>query len=241
MKAIILAAGKGSRLKNLTSKNPKCLLKFKGKTLLNHIIDNFLKNKINDINVVVGYKANKIRIHLIKKIYNLKWNKTNILTSLLCCNKILKKKTSIISYADIYYTPNDIKILKNMKGDICILSNNNWKKLWNKRFKNPLSDLESFKIKKNKLIDIGRKVKSMKDIQGQYMGLIKINPNGWKKVLRHIKNYYNNEVNHLDITNFLKTFIKNKDNCVYVKKTNTEWYEIDNQKDYKIAKKYVKK
>ena len=48
-----------------------------------------------------------------------------------------------------------------MKGDICILSNNNWKKLWNKRFKNPLSDLESFKIKKNKLIDIGRKVKSM--------------------------------------------------------------------------------
>ena len=129
MKAIILAAGKGSRLKNLTSKNPKCLLKFKGKTLLDHIIDNFLKNKINNINVVVGYKANKIRDRLIKKIYNPKWNKTNILTSLLCCDKILKKKTSIISYADIYYTSNDIKILKNMKADICILSNNNWKKL----------------------------------------------------------------------------------------------------------------
>ena len=241
MKAIILAAGKGSRLKNLTSKNPKCLLKFKGKTLLDHIIDNFLKNKINDINVVVGYKANKIRVRLIKKIYNLKWNKTNILTSLLCCDKILKKKTSIISYADIYYTLNDIKILKNMKADICILSNNNWKKLWNRRFKNPLSDVESFKIKKNKLIDIGRKVKSMEDIQGQYMGLIKINPNGWKKILSHIKIFYKNEVDHLDITNFLKTFIKNKNNFVYVKKTNTEWYEIDNQKDYKIARKYVEK
>ena len=35
--------------------------------------------------------------------------------------------------------------------------------------------------------------------------------------------------------------IKNKNNFVYVKKTNTEWYEIDNQKDYKIARKYVEK
>ena len=50
-----------------------------------------------------------------------------------------------------------------------------------------------------------------------------------------------NEVDQLDITNFLKTFIKNKNNFVYVKKTNTEWYEIDNQKDYKIARKYVEK
>ena len=241
MKAIILAAGKGSRLKNLTSKKPKCLLVFKGKTLLENIIENFLQNNISDINVVVGYKASKIKIPIIKKIYNTNWNKSNILKSLLCCNKILKKTTSIISYADIYYTPNEIKILKKMKGDICILSNNNWKNYGKKRFKNPLSDLESFKIKKNKLIDIGRKVKNINDIDGQYMGIMKINPNGWKKILRHIKIYYNNEVNSLDITNFLKTFIKNKDSYVQVKKTNTEWYEIDNQKDYKIAKKYVEK
>ena len=241
MKAVILAAGKGSRLKSLTSKNPKCLLKFKGKTLLENIIENFLKNNIDEINVVVGYKANKIKYPNIEKIHNSNWNKSNILKSLLCCHKILKKKTAIISYADIYYTPNEIKNLKKMKGDICILSNNNWKKLWKKRFKNPLSDLESFKIKKNKLIDIGRKVDNINDIHGQYMGLMKINPNGWKKILRHIKAHYKNHINDLDITNFLKTFIKNKKNSVYVKKTNSEWYEIDNQKDYKIVRKYVKK
>ena len=148
MKAVILAAGKGSRLKSLTSSKPKCLLKFKGKTLLENIVENFLKNSIDEINVVVGYKANKIKNPNIEKIHNSNWNKSNILKSLLCCNKILKKTTTIISYADIYYTPNEIKILKKMKGDICILSNNNWKKLWKKRFKNPLSDLESFKIKK---------------------------------------------------------------------------------------------
>lgn len=241
MKAIILAAGRGSRLKNLTRVNPKCLLKFKGKTLLSNIIENFLKNNIKDINVVVGYKASKIKSVYINKIYNLDWFKTNILKSLLCCNKILRKKTSIVSYSDIYYSSNEIKILKKMRGDICILSNNNWKKLWKKRFKNPLLDLESFKVRENKLIDIGQRVKNINEINGQYMGLMKINPNGWKKILKHIKNFYNDDVNTLDITNFLRTFIKKKNNYVYVKKINSEWYEIDNLIDYKIAKKYVTK
>ena len=42
MKGIILAAGRGSRLKKLTNNKPKCLVKFKGQTLLDGIINNFL-------------------------------------------------------------------------------------------------------------------------------------------------------------------------------------------------------
>ena len=124
-----------------------------------------------------------------------------------------------------------------MKGDICLLSNNNWKKIWKQRFTNPLSDLETFKVKNNQLTSIGEKPLNTKDIQGQYMGLIKITPNGWKKMVKHIDIYYNNKINHLDITNFLSTFIKNKKNKVFVKKINSWWFEIDNQKDLMVAKK----
>ena len=46
--------------------------------------------------------------------------------------------------------------------------------------------------------------KNINEINGQYMGLMKINPNGWKKILKHIKNFYNDDVNTLDITNFLR-------------------------------------
>jgi len=43
---IILAAGRGSRLKKKTDEFPKCLVKFKGKTLLERVIENFNENKI---------------------------------------------------------------------------------------------------------------------------------------------------------------------------------------------------
>jgi len=238
---IILAAGRGSRLKKKTDEFPKCLVKFKGKTLLERVIENFNENKIKKIHVVTGYKRNKITLPNIKKIFNLKWNRSSIMTSLLCCNKILKKKNCIISYSDILYTKKDIEVLKKMKGDISLLSNNNWKKLWKQRFVDPLSDLETFKLKNNQLINIGEKPKSIKDIQGQYMGLMKITPNGWKKIVKHIDIYYKNKINHLDITNFLSTYVRNKKNKIFVKKVNTSWYEIDNQKDLIVAKKNFEK
>ena len=238
---IILAAGRGSRLKKKTEEFPKCLVKFKGCTLLARVIKNYTENNIKKIHVVTGYKRNKIILPNIKKIYNHKWNRSSIMTSLFCCNKILRIKNCIISYSDILYTKKDIEVLKKMKGDISLLSNNNWKKLWKQRFVDPLSDLETFKVKKGQLINIGEKPLSIKDIQGQYMGLIKITPNGWKKIIKHIKIYYDDKIDNLDITNFLSTFVKNKKNKIFVKKVNTSWYEIDNQKDLIVAKKNFEK
>ena len=240
-KGIILAAGRGSRLKKKTDVLPKCLVKFKGYTLLERVIQNFIENEINEINVVAGYKQNKITLPGIKKIYNHKWNKSSIMTSLFCCNKILKKNKCIISYSDIIYKKKIIDVLKKTRGDIVLLSNNNWKKLWSQRFINPLSDLETFKIKNNRLVNIGEKPKRINDIQGQYMGVLKITPNGWNKIIKHINLYYKNKIDNLDITKFLSTFVKNKKNKIFVKKISTSWYEIDNQKDLMVAKKNFEK
>ena len=237
MNGIILAAGRESRLKKMTDRKPKCMVEFRGRTLLEGVINNFLESDINNIYTVTGYKEKKIKSPLIKKIYNSMWKKSSIMRSLMCSNKILKKSTCIVSYSDIFYENKSIEVLKKMKGDICLLSNNNWKKIWKQRFTNPLSDLETFKVKNNQLTSIGEKPLNTKDIQGQYMGLIKITPNGWKKMVKHIDIYYNNKINHLDITNFLSTFIKNKKNKVFVKKINSWWFEIDNQKDLMVAKK----
>ncbi len=240
-RGIILAAGRGSRLKKKTEVLPKCLVKFKGKTLLERVVQNFTENKIYKIDVVVGYKQIKIKLPQINKIHNHKWSKSSIMTSLFCCNKILKKNNCIISYSDIIYKKKVIESLKKTKGDIVLLSNNNWKKLWSQRFINPLSDLETFKTKNNQLISIGEKPKSMKDIQGQYMGILKITSKGWKKIINHINLYYKNKIDDLDITKFLSTFVKNKKNKIFVKKLSTPWFEIDNQKDLIVAKKNFEK
>ncbi len=61
MKAIILAGGKGERLRPLTNKTPKPLLKIKGKPILEHTIENLKKYHITDIILAVSYHADKIK------------------------------------------------------------------------------------------------------------------------------------------------------------------------------------
>ena len=59
-KALIIAAGLGSRLKNHTENLPKCMLDFAGKTLLQRQLDVYKENSITDISVIRGYKKEKI-------------------------------------------------------------------------------------------------------------------------------------------------------------------------------------
>ena len=60
MKAIILAAGLGNRLLPLTKDQPKCLVEFSGKTLLDRLLKTFKTCGVNDIVLVIGYKNKKI-------------------------------------------------------------------------------------------------------------------------------------------------------------------------------------
>ena len=60
MQAVIMAAGKGSRISELTNNLPKCYLEVNGKRLIDHQLELLNINGISDIIVVVGYKSDKI-------------------------------------------------------------------------------------------------------------------------------------------------------------------------------------
>ena len=63
MKAVILAAGKGTRMKEITKEIPKPMVQIKDKPMLEHII-RFIKNAgITDLGLVVGYKRSIIKEH----------------------------------------------------------------------------------------------------------------------------------------------------------------------------------
>ena len=61
MKAIILAGGKGTRLRPLTYKIPKALIPVQGKTLTEHVLDIYKKAGINDFLFSTSYLADKVR------------------------------------------------------------------------------------------------------------------------------------------------------------------------------------
>jgi UDP-N-acetylglucosamine diphosphorylase / glucose-1-phosphate thymidylyltransferase / UDP-N-acetylgalactosamine diphosphorylase / glucosamine-1-phosphate N-acetyltransferase / galactosamine-1-phosphate N-acetyltransferase len=60
MKAVILAAGKGTRMRDLTNECPKPMLKVQGKPILEHIIDGLIETGIREIFIVTGFRAEVI-------------------------------------------------------------------------------------------------------------------------------------------------------------------------------------
>jgi UDP-N-acetylglucosamine diphosphorylase / glucose-1-phosphate thymidylyltransferase / UDP-N-acetylgalactosamine diphosphorylase / glucosamine-1-phosphate N-acetyltransferase / galactosamine-1-phosphate N-acetyltransferase len=63
MKAVILAAGKGTRMRELTSELPKPMLKVQGKPILQHIVEGLKDNEISEIFIVTGFRAEVIEGH----------------------------------------------------------------------------------------------------------------------------------------------------------------------------------
>lgn len=60
MKAVILAAGKGTRMKELTNELPKPMLKVHGRPILEHILEGLIAAGIRDVFIVTGYRADTI-------------------------------------------------------------------------------------------------------------------------------------------------------------------------------------
>ncbi len=242
---IILAAGRGSRMGNLTKNKPKSFVKIDNKKkLIDKVIENFNYSSFKKIVIITGYKSSQFkRFKKIHTIKNQDWKKTNIFGSLICADKILSKNKCIISYADIFYEKEAIDILNNSKRGrgITILSYKHWRKYWKERFQNPLSDLETFRANnKNQLVEIGNRTNSYKNIRGQYMGVFKIDPISWnnikKKLFKDKKN-----LNKIDITALFQLIIREKICNIYVENYKKKWFEIDNNKDYKVFRKYIEK
>jgi dTDP-glucose pyrophosphorylase len=63
MKAVILAAGKGTRMKELTNELPKPMLRIQGKPILEHILEGLLGAGIREVFIVTGYKAEVVEAH----------------------------------------------------------------------------------------------------------------------------------------------------------------------------------
>lgn len=109
--AIILAAGRGQRINNLTKRIPKPLLAPKNKILIEEIIKKLQEKKINDICIVVGYKSRKFNYlknkYSIQIVKNKNWKNNNNITSIDAIKNRLNN--TIIVNGDIVMRQNVFK------------------------------------------------------------------------------------------------------------------------------------
>jgi choline kinase len=120
MKAIILAAGYGNRMRPLTDSLHKTMLEVAGETIIGRIINGLMDNGIADIVVVTGYRAGELKNYLTSTfakveftfVHNEKYRETNNIFSMALAFEAITIDTDIILIeSDLIYRPEIIKRL----------------------------------------------------------------------------------------------------------------------------------
>ena len=124
MKAIILAAGVGSRLGDVTKTTPKCLINIGSKIIAEHQIEALTANNITDISIVIGHQAEKVKTALKNKnakfYENKDYDKTGMLESLFCAKEELNDDV-IMLYGDVVFREDLIRKIIQDKSDFCLV------------------------------------------------------------------------------------------------------------------------
>jgi len=242
MKMIILAAGQGTRLRPLTNDKPKCMVEYNKKPIIDYILEVAKKSKIDDISIVTGYKKDILKSYLKNKnltfFTNKRFSSSNMVSSLFCAKEFMDDDL-IISYADIIYNKEILDKLLESTNDFSVVVDRRWKELWSQRMENPLKDVETLKIKNDKITEIGKKPKNYNEVEGQYIGLIKVS----KNIINDIIQFYNNldknsiydgqDFDNIYMTSFIQLIVNVMNNVkpVYI---DGGWVEIDCKEDLEI-------
>jgi len=232
MKAIILAAGRGSRMKNLTDERPKCLVELRGKPLLEWQLAALREAGINEIAIVTGYMRELLADRSLVEFHNPRWAETNMVSSLACAQEWLQVEPCIVSYSDIFYGAQAVQSLMESPAALAVTYDPNWLELWTQRFGDPLLDAETFRLKPdNTLAEIGNKPKSVEEVQGQYMGLLRFTPAGWAEVLRIRSGLTSAECDRMHMTGTLQKVIEAGKVPIAAVPYAGEWGEVDSAED----------
>jgi choline kinase len=243
VRAIILAAGEGSRLRPLTDDRPKCLVHYKGKPILDYQLEVMRECGLKDIVLIKGYKADALQRPGMTYVLNPEYAETNMVYTLFCAESYFESDL-LISYGDIIYERSILKAVLESPADFAVAVSRNWRELWQKRMADPLSDAESMKIDDEGLItELGKKCTSYSEIQGQYMGLFKIR----KAMVGEMRSVYHQldkgaiydgkPFRKMFMTSFIQALIDRGFPVTAVGVTG-DWLEIDRVEDLNVVSSF---
>jgi choline kinase len=234
MRGLILAAGRGRRLGAVGEGRPKCLVPVAGRPLLEWQRQALEEAGIVERAIVCGYQAAQVPHQGWTRFVNPRWAETGVVASLQAASVWLRENPCVVSYADIVYGPEVIAALRDTPGDIAITSYAHWRALWTARFAEPLLDAETFEADATgRLLTIGERAHSLDDIQGQFMGLVKLTAAGFERIHRHLEQVGPAAADRLDMTGLLRGLIQ-AGYPVQSRAVDGFWYEIDNTSDLEL-------
>jgi L-glutamine-phosphate cytidylyltransferase len=232
VRALILAAGRGSRMGRFGADRPKCLVELDGRPLIELQVAALRRGGAEEIGIVRGYRAEMLDVPAATYFHNERWADTNMVTSLAAAASWLRSAPIIVSYADIFYRSDLVRGLVGAPGSLVIAYDRAWRGLWQRRFADPLADAETFRVdSRGDLQEIGGRTQRIEDIQGQYMGLLKFTPTAWRAVEALLADLDEPLRDRLDMTGLLRRLLSGGALRISTFGTDGQWGEVDNPAD----------
>lgn len=180
MRAVIIGAGRGSRLEHRTDHVPKTLVEVLGRPMLDWILEaltvaGFTRDSIV---FVSGYAEEVVRDRYpdLQFVRNDEWADNNILASLMCARDYFSEGF-LSTYADIVYEPAVVRRLVEAPHDFALGCDTRWLSRYTKRSRHPSSDAEKLRLEGDRVIEVGRRIPD-EAAAGEFIGVMKVTAQG---------------------------------------------------------------
>lgn len=173
MKAIILAAGVGKRLKTLSNGVPKCLIPIGGRTLLSRHLDNLAHVGIDQVVLIVGYQHQKIRAATqaenfagsIRFLMNDQYERGSITSFWAARVEYENENDVIIMDADVLYHPSILRrLVESPLGNALLMDENVQQK----------TEECMVAVRKGRVISLSKTLPENYDSAGEGVGFLKV-------------------------------------------------------------------
>ena len=161
VKAIIIGAGRGSRLRHLTEEIPKTLVPILGRPMLDGILEALAAGGLRppDVVFICGYLAEAIRARYpaLDYVENPEWERNNILASLMYAREHMAGGF-VSTYADIVYRPAVVEALVRSPHDLTVVCDTAWRRRYVGRSQHPETDAEKLRAEGDRVVEISRRI-----------------------------------------------------------------------------------
>jgi choline kinase len=185
MRAIIIGAGRGQRLKPLTDDSHKTMTEIKGQRIIDWILTALRANGIADIVYIEGFNRQVIRDAFpeFTYVHNALWETNNIMESLMCAEAFMDEPF-ITTYCDILYTPEVIRQLIACTADIALGVDTDWRQHYRYRTQHPPTDAEKVTVHGGWVTRVNRSLNEAESY-GEFIGVAKFSPAGASHLRQH--------------------------------------------------------
>ena len=232
LQALIVAAGKSTRLYPLTKDMPKCLIQIGGETIIARHIDALQKNNVGDIIVVTGFGEDKLSEHIGNRgrciqIYNPFFEVTGILASTWLGLKAIRNDF-IFSYSDIIYDADILNGIIEYPAK-CVIGVT----------EHSISrDSEKVKIRGKRVTAISKDMSEF-EADGEFIGIAKFSGSAVKAFRSTVDELAReNTFPEYDFINAIeRLLLKGQKIAPYIVEKNRKWIDIDSLDRLEVAKK----